>query len=62
MASTMDDIIAEASKQYSKMSLLELLTYENAMNKLIHSGRSVPENALKKLYESLCSEIEKKLQ
>lgn len=62
MTSTMDDIITEAMKQYSKMSLLELLAYENAMNKLLYSEGFKPNNNLRILYEILRTVIDKRLR
>ncbi|MFQ5968994.1 MAG: hypothetical protein ACE5J2_00660 [Nitrososphaerales archaeon] len=55
-----DDIIEEAKKTYSEMSLLELLAYENVLRRRLYEGR--PDNKLKILDEMLCSEIQKKLQ
>ncbi len=60
MISMVDEIIAEAKETYSRMSLLELLAHENSMMKLLHVRR--PDNMLKRLYQTLCSEIETRLK
>lgn len=60
MTSIIDEMVAEAKETYSKMSLLELLAHENAMRKLMYSGRI--NSKLRVLYKILSSEIERKLQ
>jgi hypothetical protein len=59
MTSTNDEVIEEATKTYSRMSLLELLAHENIMEKLLYMGRF--DNNLKRLHRALSSEIEIKL-
>lgn len=61
MTRAMDEIIAEAKENYSRMSLLKLLAHENEMNRRIHSAE-LGKNQLKILYQILCEEIEKKLR
>ncbi len=56
----MDEIIEEAVKRYSKMSLKELLAEENLMARLLHMGRY--DNTAKRLHTILRSEMERKLR
>jgi hypothetical protein len=60
MTTADDNMLTVAIEMYRKMSLKELLAEENMMAKLFHTGRY--DNALKKLHQILCLEIETRLQ
>jgi len=60
MTSTMDEIIEEAVKRYSKMPLMKLLAEENLISRLLFIGRY--DNTVKRLHTILRSEIELKLR